>query len=112
MIDIDSLTLGEVAKVESLSGLSIGQIAEDDKPKGLALAALVFVFKRRENPEYTWNQANAVTVTEAQAYLEGAADSDDVEPAGATDPDATRSASTDDAEPALSPFPPQLADES
>jgi hypothetical protein len=101
MIDIDSLTLGEVAKVESLSGLSISQIAEDEKPKGLALAALVFVFKRREDPEFTWNKAQDVTVTEAQEYLEGAA----------ADPDADEIPG-DVADPELSPFPPQLADES
>ena len=101
MIDVDSLTLGEVAKVESLSGLSISQIAEDDQPKGLALAALVFVFKRREDPSYTWNKAQDVTVTEAQKYLEGAAADADADPVV-----------FEAGEIADDTFPPQLADES
>ena len=49
-LNINSLTLGEVAKVEELSGLPFSSIAEDDKPKGLALAALAFVAKRRVDP--------------------------------------------------------------
>lgn len=99
MIDIDSLTLGEVAKVESLSGLSIGQIGETDQPKGLALAALVFVAKRREDPAYTWNQAQDVTVVEANEILgKAAADADETADVAG--------------EPGAGPFPPQLADES
>lgn len=75
MIDINTLTLGEVAKIEELSGMPISAIGDDDKPKGLALAALAFVAKRREQlaagqkPSFTWNQAQDLTFDDAQAIL-------------------------------------------
>ncbi len=75
MIDINKLTLGEVAKIEELSGQPITAIGDDDKPKGLALAALAFVAKRREQlgagekPSFTWNAAQELTFDEANALL-------------------------------------------
>lgn len=56
-LDLNDLTLGEVAEVESLSGLPFDAIASDDKPKGKALAALAFVAKRREDKTYKFNEA-------------------------------------------------------
>lgn len=70
MIDFDSLTLGEVALIEELSGQSIGQIADESTPKGKALAAIAMVTKRRQgDPTFTWNQANALTLDQANAIL-------------------------------------------
>lgn len=63
-LSINSLTLGEVATVERLSGLPFGAIADDEKPKGLALAALAFVAKQRLDPQFTWNDAQALTFTD------------------------------------------------
>ncbi|GAA2082175.1 hypothetical protein GCM10009840_17830 [Pseudolysinimonas kribbensis] len=63
-LNINSLTLGEVAKVEELSGQAFGAIAQEDKPKGLALAALAFVAKRRSDPKYSWNDAQGLTFAE------------------------------------------------
>lgn len=83
MFDFDSLTLGEVATIEDLSGQSIAAIAQAETPKGKALAALVMVVKRRSGePAFTWNQANALTLDEANAVLgfgdpEPAEDSDE-----------------------------------
>jgi hypothetical protein len=79
MIDINSLTLGEVAKVEDLSGLPIAAFGNEDKPKGLALAALSFVWKRRSEPTFTWNSAQALTIAEANEIL-GISDDEDDEP--------------------------------
>lgn len=69
MFDINKLTLGEVAKIEELSGKPISAIGDDDAPKGLALAALVFVAKRREDPKFTWNDALGLGLEEANAAL-------------------------------------------
>ena len=80
MIDVNSLVLGEVAKVEELSGLSIGRLGEDEAPKGLMMAALAFVWKRRSEPAFTWNQALALTLDEANAIL-GIEDDEDAAPA-------------------------------
>lgn len=68
-LDINRLTLGEVAKVEELSGMPISAIGDDERPKGNALAALAFVAKRREDPKFTWNQAQGLTLDEAQDIL-------------------------------------------
>lgn len=68
-IDIQKLTLGEVAKIEELSGQSIVTIGEDDSPKGLTLAALAFVAKRREDPSFKWNDALNLTFDQANEQL-------------------------------------------
>lgn len=85
MIDINSLTLGEVAKVEDLSGLPISAFGNEDKPKGLALAALAFVWKRRSEPTFTWNDAQGLTLDDANTIL-GIEDDEDDAPAGEADP--------------------------
>lgn len=69
MLDVNKLTLGEVAKVEELSGYPISAIGDDDKPKGLALAALAFVAKRRQDPKFSWNDAQGLTFDEANEIL-------------------------------------------
>lgn len=86
-LNINSLTLGEVAKVEELSGLPFAAIADDEKPKGLAIAALAFVAKRRTDPAFTWNQAQALTFTDfAELVSMGATDAPDDNPlAGVTE---------------------------
>lgn len=79
-MDVSKLTLGEVAKVEELSGLSISAIADDDKPKGLALAALAFVAKRRVQPDFVWNDALSLTFTDAQEILGLGQEADPADP--------------------------------
>lgn len=46
-----SLTIGEVAKVEELSGLSAAQFEDNDKPRALLAAAMAYVIRRREDPK-------------------------------------------------------------
>lgn len=77
MIDINKLTLGEVAKIEELSGQPISAIGDEDKPKGLALAALAFVAKRREDSAFTWNAAQSLTFDEANTILGFGQDQDE-----------------------------------
>lgn len=69
MIDINKLTLGEVAKIEELSGMPISAIGDEDRPKGLAMAALAFIAKRREDPSFSWNAAQNLGLEEANAIL-------------------------------------------
>lgn len=81
MIDISTLTLGEVAKIEDLSGLPISALSDEEKPKGLALAALAMIVKRRTGePAFSWNQAQALTFDQVGELLglgEPEADEDD-----------------------------------
>jgi hypothetical protein len=81
-LDVNTLTLGEVARFEDLSGLSIGQLQDESAPKGKALAALAFLVKRRqelaagEKPSFTWNQAQELTIEQATNLI-GLDDEDD-----------------------------------
>lgn len=76
-MDISKLTLGEVAKVEELSGQSLRGMGDEAQPMGKMLAALAFVFTRRTNPKYTWNDALGLTIDEANAAV-GITDDDEL----------------------------------
>jgi len=56
-MNIESLTLGEIAKVEELGKAPMSYLGNDDKPQGLLMAALAFVIKRREDPKFTFADA-------------------------------------------------------
>ena len=76
-MDIQKLTLGEIAKVEELSGLSINEIGSQKAPQGKALAALVFVMKRRDDNKFTFADAMDLSMDEVTEIL-GLNDEDDV----------------------------------
>lgn len=78
MFDVSKLTLGEVAKVEELSHLPITVMGDDERPKGLLTAAIAFVIKRRSSPEFTWNDALALTLDQANDIV-GISDDQDVD---------------------------------
>ena len=67
--NINKLTLGEIAKVEELSSLSISTVTNDTAPKGFLLAALAFVTKKRHDPTFLWNDALGLSVDEANSIL-------------------------------------------
>lgn len=85
-IDINRLTLGEVAKIEELSGQPITAIGDDERPKGLALAALAFVAKRREDPKFSWNAAQELTFDEANTILGLGGDEEEADAAPLDEP--------------------------
>jgi len=70
-MDIKQLTLGEVTKLEELSGLSINSMADNDQPKGKFMAAFAYVVHKRVDPKFTFEQANKLTMSEAQALVFG-----------------------------------------
>lgn len=69
-LDITTLTLREVAQFEDLSGQTLGSLGDGEKPKGLALAAMAFVAKRREDPKFSWNDAQDLTLADMDGLLE------------------------------------------
>lgn len=93
MFDITALTLGEVDKVESLSGLAVSAMDNDEAPKGKLLAALAFVAKRRaqlaagESPSFTWADALNLTMDEANSLLGFTGDDAETVPAEVEDED-------------------------
>jgi hypothetical protein len=68
-MDIQTLTLGEVSKIEEISGLPLSAMADEDKPKGKQMAAIAFVIMKREDATYTMKQAEALTFNEVTALL-------------------------------------------
>ena len=68
-MDISKLTLGEIATVEELSNSSISALASDTAPKARLFTALAFVLKKRENPKFTFNEAEALTFDDVNSLL-------------------------------------------
>jgi hypothetical protein len=58
---VDLLTLGELATAEELSGTSINALSSTTAPMVPLLIALACVVKRRSDPTFTLNQAEALT---------------------------------------------------
>lgn len=71
MIKFEELTLGEIEEVELMLNTSIDQAFADGKPKGRAIRVLYWVSKKRENPNYKFEETEKVTQSEALAYLTG-----------------------------------------
>jgi len=78
MFDYSTLTLGEVAFIEDLSGLSISAIADDEMPKGKAMAAIATVLKRRSgHPDFKFNDALNLTMAEINELMGTEEDEDE-----------------------------------
>ena len=61
-IDINDLTIGEIVEIEERTGLPLDALGQADKPKGRMLQALAYIVKRREDPEFTWEQAGELKI--------------------------------------------------
>lgn len=82
-LDLEALTLGEVATIEDLSGLPISSVGES-VPMGKMLGALVMVTKRRHGfPGFKFGDALALTMDEAMEVLGWNDDDDDTADADA-----------------------------
>lgn len=68
MLDFDKLTLGEIAKIEDLSGLPLSSVADEEKPKGKAMAALAFVAVRRDPDRDNLTFAQCLDLTQDEAF--------------------------------------------
>ena len=62
-IDINDLTIAEVVEIEALTGQPLDALGQPDKPKGLMLQALAYISKRRDNPDFTFEDAGALKIT-------------------------------------------------
>ena len=69
--DFESLTLNEVEQIELITGNSIDQILDAGQPKGKAMKAIIFIMKKRLDPNFTIEQAGALSMTEANALFAG-----------------------------------------
>lgn len=67
--DFESLTLDEVETIELLTGSSIDQIMSDGAPKGKALKAIIYIIKKRQDPEFTLEQAGKFKMSDVNELL-------------------------------------------
>jgi hypothetical protein len=72
--DFESLTLNEVEQIELITGNSIDQILDAGQAKGKAMKAIIFIMKKRTNPEFTLEQAGNISMTEANSLFAGESD--------------------------------------
>lgn len=69
--DFEAMTLDEVETIEALTGASIDSVVADGKPKGKNLKAIIYVLKRRENPDFKIEDAGKFTIAEVSKILGG-----------------------------------------
>lgn len=72
--DFESLTLNEVEQIELITGNSIDQILDAGQAKGKAMKAIIFVMKKRSNPDFTLEEAGQISMTEANSLFAGESD--------------------------------------
>jgi hypothetical protein len=56
-MQIEDITLAEMAEVEKIADAPIAWLSDDNKPKAKLLQALNFVITRRDNPDFTMDEA-------------------------------------------------------
>tara|TARA_R110000803_G_scaffold79437_1_gene145053 strand:+ start:2859 stop:3113 length:255 start_codon:yes stop_codon:yes gene_type:complete len=62
-LDISDLTIAEIVIVEDLTGMPLDALGQPDKPKGKMMQALAYIVKRREDPDFTYEQAGEIRMT-------------------------------------------------
>jgi hypothetical protein len=72
--DFESLTLNEVEQIELITGNSIDQILDAGQAKGKAMKAIIFIMKKRVDPNFTIEQAGSISMSEANSLFAGEAD--------------------------------------
>jgi hypothetical protein len=72
-MDINSLTLGELASIEEAAGRPISDLADANAPKTRLMIELAYVIKKRQDPNFTRNQAEAMTMADLNGIV-GATD--------------------------------------
>ena len=68
-LNLDDLTIGEIQLLEDISGLSLTQISNDDKPKARVIQAIVFIVSRKQGNPKTLDEIAAMPISEAETYL-------------------------------------------
>ena len=72
--DFESLTLNEVEQIELITGSSIDQLLDAGQAKGKAMKAIIFIMKKRIDPDFTLEQAGQISMTEANSLFAGESD--------------------------------------
>lgn len=68
-MNIKNLTIGEIATVEKISGISLTQIKDKSAPKARLMIAIAYVTKRRQEPKTKLVDVEDMTMDEISAIL-------------------------------------------
>lgn len=74
MINFEDLTLDEIEEIENLLGRGIDEAFADGKPKGRALKVFIYIGKRRQDPNFKFEDAGKISQKEAVAFMSGEPD--------------------------------------
>jgi len=62
-LDISDLTISEIVEIEELTGMPLDSLGQPDKPKGKMLQAMAYISKKRDNPDFTFEDAGKIKIT-------------------------------------------------
>ena len=78
---INALDMEELDFVETISGVSLDELEVQGRAKGLFLAGVAMVAKRRSTPDFSWSQARALNMNQIKKII---AEAESVKKAPAT----------------------------
>jgi len=90
---LDTLTLGDLADIEDVTGMSLNGVNLDSPPMKFALA-LYWVSLRKSNPKFTYADARNTPIAELSAFRDALAGN----PTAAVPPKTAEAANADAAE--------------
>jgi hypothetical protein len=74
MFNFDEMTLDDIETIEQLTGTSIDNIVGDKQPRGKVLKVLIWVMKKKTDPNFTMEQAGKIPFSEAVEMFENVED--------------------------------------
>ena len=77
---VQTLTVGEIEFLEEKTGRSVAKAFGGDAPMGTALRALAYLTKRRDDPDFTWEQSADLRVNLIRDEEEGSTLDEDALP--------------------------------
>lgn len=66
---INALDMEELDFVETVSGVSLDELEVPGRAKGLFIAGVAMVAKRRSQPDFTWMQARALNMNQIKKIV-------------------------------------------
>lgn len=64
--DLDQVTVGDIVDIEEVCGVPWDDIVEMDYPPTKVILAMVWVSRRRDNPDYTLDDARNTPLSDIQ----------------------------------------------
>lgn len=69
--DLDKITVGDIVDIEETCGMPWDDIVDMDTPPTKVLLAMLWVVKRRDNPDFTLDDARNTPLADIQSMSVG-----------------------------------------